>query len=145
MSQATPITFPENATSWADQWQQKLAADDEYSDVAEGWGVDFDGDLCCVVEPDDAYDGAPICCNLELVDGTCHEAAIVDECEDYGFKLSGSYSSWKRLLQGEIGAVDGIMTGEFELDGDMQLVMQYTDAAVRMTELAAEIDVDFEY
>jgi hypothetical protein len=37
------------------------------------------------------------------------------------------------------------MGGQFELDGDMQKVLQYSDAAVVMTENAATIDTDFEY
>lgn len=51
--------------------------------------------------------------------------------------------SQKALLRQEIGVIDGLMGGDFELDGDMQKVLQYSDAAVRLTELAADIDAEF--
>jgi hypothetical protein len=38
-----------------------------------------------------------------------------------------------------------MMDGTFELDGDMQKVMQYSQAAVVMTELASDIDTEFEF
>jgi len=37
------------------------------------------------------------------------------------------------------------MSGSFDLDGDMQIVLQYSDAATVMTENASEIDTEFEY
>jgi hypothetical protein len=37
------------------------------------------------------------------------------------------------------------MDGTFDLDGDMQKVMQYSQAAIVMTDLASEIDTEFEF
>jgi hypothetical protein len=42
-----------------------------------------------------------------------------------------------------LGIVDGLMTGRFDIDGDMQKVLQYSGAAVRLTETAAGIDAEF--
>lgn len=64
---------------------------------------------------------------------------------DWGFAFRGAYGTWKQLLRGELGAIDGLMSGAFELDGDMQRTLQYSDAAVVMTEEAAAIDTAFEY
>ena len=41
------------------------------------------------------------------------------------------------------GVVDGLMTGRFDIDGDMQKVVKYSRAAVRLTETAAGIDAEF--
>jgi putative sterol carrier protein len=41
-------------------------------------------------------------------------------------------------MAGEIGVVDGMMPGHLEIDGDMQKSMQYSQAAVRLTETDAE-------
>jgi putative sterol carrier protein len=37
------------------------------------------------------------------------------------------------------------MSGVFELDGDMQKVLQYSDAAVNMVETASQIETDYQY
>jgi putative sterol carrier protein len=62
-----------------------------------------------------------------------------------GFVYRGDYSDWVKLNEGEIGAIDGMMSGVFELEGDMQKVLQYSDAAVVMTENAGSIDTDYGY
>lgn len=36
-----------------------------------------------------------------------------------------------------------MMSGHFDIDGDMQKVMQYSQTAVRLTKAAAEIDAEF--
>ena len=38
-----------------------------------------------------------------------------------------------------------MMDGTFDLDGDMQKVLQYSQAAVAMTEAAGDVDTEFEY
>ncbi|HET7323838.1 MAG TPA: sterol carrier protein, partial [Halococcus sp.] len=50
---------------------------------------------------------------------------------------------WKALLKQEMGVIDGLMGGDFELDGDMQKILQYSDAAVRLTELSGNPDAEF--
>jgi len=42
-----------------------------------------------------------------------------------------------------LGVVDGLSTGRFDIDGDMQKVLQYSWVAVRLTETAAGIDAEF--
>jgi hypothetical protein len=37
------------------------------------------------------------------------------------------------------------MAGTFEVDGDMQRILQFSDAAARLVDLAAEIDSDYRY
>jgi hypothetical protein len=35
------------------------------------------------------------------------------------------------------------MSGDFELEGNMQKILQYSDAAVRLTDLAGSVDAEF--
>ncbi|WP_330631890.1 SCP2 sterol-binding domain-containing protein [Halocatena halophila] len=82
---------------------------------------------------------------LDLRDGTCDEVAVLSEIgeRDHGFVLSGPYDVWKRLVAGDAGVINLIMGGELELDGDMQKLLQYSDAAIALTEVAAETDSEF--
>ena len=141
------ITLPENGQEWIDEWRAKLNESDRYTEAGEGWGVDFNGSFLFDIQPDGTYDGEPLQFYIELEDGTCHEATEIEDEDavDWGFAYRGPYENWKGLIQGEIGAIDGLMSGKFELDGDMQKVLQYSDAATVMTENAAEIDTEFQY
>lgn len=41
-----------------------------------------------------------------------------------------------------MGAIEGIMSGQFELDGDLNTLMQYQDAATTLVEHFTKIDTD---
>jgi len=90
-----------------------------------------------VREEDGSYVGDAF---LGLQCGECTAARLVEGPDevDPGFTLTADDDTWKQLMAGEIGVVDGMMPGHFEIDGDMQKSMQYSQAAVRLTETDAE-------
>ncbi|MXR52568.1 sterol carrier protein [Halovenus sp. WSH3] len=139
--------LPSEAEEWVAEYERKLNESDQYSHAGEGWGVGFNGDFLFEIQPDGSYDGEPVYMYLELQDGACLDAYVTEgpESEDYGFAFRGGYEQWKRLTAGEINPVEGMMDGTFDLDGDMQKVMQFSQAAIVMTETASEIDTEFEY
>lgn len=162
-----PMFFPSQA--WFAAYEEQINNDEEYAGKSEGWGVGFNGHF--VFEMTDmpidemdtdampeylqeeldqyitetngrGYVGQAFC---GLEDGNCTGAYLIEDAEeaDNGFLLSATHGTWKRLLEQEIGVIDGLMGGDFQLDGDMQKVLQYSDAAVRLTDLASEIDAEF--
>ncbi len=141
------ITLPDEADEWIRAWQDELNDSAEYAEAGSGWGTDFDGSFLFVMRPDDQYDGDPVYLYVDLVDGECTAARAVEseDAVEFGFAYRGDYGDWKRLVHGEVGAVEGMMDGTFDLDGDMQKVLQYSDAAVVMTENAGRVDTEFAY
>lgn len=141
------IKLPGEADEWIDEYQKQLNESDDYSRAGEGWGIGFNGDFIFEIQPDSTYDGDPVNLLVGVKDGECHTAYVTDDPdgEDWGFAFRGEYSNWKKLIEGELDPVEGMMDGTFDLDGDMQKVLQYSEAAVVMTESAAEIDTEFEY
>ena len=47
------------------------------------------------------------------------------------------------LVQGELGAIEGIMSGEFELQGSMNTLLKYQNAATTFVGTCSEIDTKF--
>ena len=141
------IALPSEADEWVNEWKNNLNESEEYTEAGAGWGTTFNGSFLFEIEPDDAYHGDPIHLYVDLEDGECMEAELIEDPSntDWGFAYRGTYTNWKRLIHGEIGAMDGMMDGIFDLDGDMQKVLQYSDAAIVMTENASTIDTEFEY
>jgi putative sterol carrier protein len=158
--------FPNQA--WFEEYCDRINADDEYADAAAEWGTDFDGDFVfemedmavehldtdtmadSLAEDLDRYvpaegDSHAGYAHLGLEAGECTAARLVERPDrvDAGFTLSTDADSWKRLLRGELGVIDGLMTGRCDIDSDMQKVLQYSRAAVRQTETAAGIDAMF--
>jgi putative sterol carrier protein len=148
------VDFPSD--EWIDEWKAQLNDNDEYAEKASDWGVGWNGDFIFTIEVDeDAKDEFPELVGdndkvhyfIGLEGGECTDAYQVDDLDDvdYGFEIIGPYENWKKLANGEIGAIDSLMSGQFELNGDMQRVMQYSDGAVEMVETATDIETNFIY
>lgn len=156
------LVFPSQA--WFDEYRQAINDDDEYGEMASDWGVGFNGDFLFVTEnmpvdeidldaaPDEIaeemeefVDGDTGYAFVGLEGGDCTEARLVSSPDDVdaGFILRGDLAVWKDLMRGDIGAIDGMMSGAFELEGDMNKVMQYSQAAAQLTEISAGIDCVF--
>lgn len=163
LNRLNAMIFP--SEEWIEEYGNRVDSDAEYGDLSEGWGVDYNGDFLFVVTdmpiddlnedemPDDLkrqldeyvsedHTGYSF---IQLEDGDCPGATLVADPDsvDFGFELVGPYENWKKLIKGEINPIQGIMSGQFELNGDMQKVMQYSDAAQRLAEISSEIDSEF--
>ncbi|MFB6266367.1 MAG: SCP2 sterol-binding domain-containing protein [Halodesulfurarchaeum sp.] len=141
------ISFPTEAEEWVQAYRDQLNQSEEYAEEGAEWGVDFDGSFLFEIQPDDTYDGDPVRLYLDLEDGTCLDASVVDEegAVEPGFALRASYSAWKDLIQGKLNPIEAILSGPFDLEGDRVKVMQWSGAGIVMTELAASVDTEFEY
>ncbi|MWG35962.1 sterol carrier protein [Halomarina oriensis] len=137
-------TFP--SEEWMAAWRETVNADEEYGEKAAEWGVDFDGDMVFYLAADDRLPEDRLFF-VELEGGTVHDTYEIGSLDEvaHGFVFRGIYSDWVRLTQGAVGAIDGLMTGTFELDGDMQRVLQFSDAAARLVDLAAAVESDYRY
>ncbi|WP_336136027.1 SCP2 sterol-binding domain-containing protein [Natronomonas amylolytica] len=138
------VPFPSD--EWIKEWRERLNDNEEYAEKGQGWGVGFNGDFVFHVAADDRLPEDRYF-YIALEDGACTEAREVDSPDDVdaGFIYKGDYSDWVDLNRGDIGPIDGMMSGVFDIDGDMQKVLQYSEAAVAMTETGREIDTDYEY
>ncbi|MFB6132054.1 MAG: SCP2 sterol-binding domain-containing protein, partial [Halanaeroarchaeum sp.] len=114
------ISFPTEAEEWVQAYRDQLNQSEEYAEEGEEWGVDFDGSFLFEIQPDDTYDGDPVRLYLDLEDGTCLEASVVDDeaMVEPGFTLRASYSAWKDLIQGKLNPIEAILSGPFDLEGD---------------------------
>jgi putative sterol carrier protein len=138
------MAFQYPSEEWMEEYRSRLNENETYAEKGAGWGVDFNGDFIFHLQadgdlPEDRY------FFVGLEDGKCTEVREIDDPEsvDYGFIMRGAYGDWKKLNEGEMGAIDGMMSGRFDLEGDMQKVMQYSEAAVAMTETSTTIDTEY--
>jgi putative sterol carrier protein len=90
-------------------------------------------------------DGDTVYAYLDVYDGGCREVDVIQDPDerDHGFRIIGEYESWRELVNGDGDIVSMLMAGEFDVDGDMQKILQYTDGAVALTDLAAELETRF--
>ncbi|MFQ3319296.1 MAG: putative sterol carrier protein [Natronomonas sp.] len=160
------IYFPSQA--WFAAYKDRINENEAYAEQAADWGVDFNGDFIFEMRnmpvddldidamPDDLRSEIDQYVNEEngvhvgysfvgLEGGKCTDAYLIESPDevDVGFRLTADNETWKDLMRGNLGVVDGMMSGHFDIEGDMQKVMQYSQAAVELTESAASIDAAF--
>jgi putative sterol carrier protein len=138
------VPFPSD--EWIKEWRERLNDNEEYAEKGQGWGVGFNGDFIFHIRADDRLPEDHYF-YIALEDGNCSEAREIDSPDDVdaGFVYRGDYSDWVDLNRGDIGPIDGMMSGIFDIDGDMQKVLQYSEAAVAMTETGREIETDYQF
>lgn len=141
------ITLPDEADAWIRTFRRLLNDNDAYAEAAAGWGVDFDGDFVLEILPDEIYDSDPMYFYLGLQDGECLQSAVLEDPNEvaYGYALRGDYTDWKRLIQGELDIVTGVMNGVLDADGSTVRAMRYQDALVELGETATRVDTEFRY
>jgi putative sterol carrier protein len=132
--------------AWIEAWRDHLNGSERFAETGAGWGVDFDGSVLFVVQPDDYLD-EPICFHVEPYDGAVGEARYVTDLDgvEYGFSFAGEYVAWKALTRGDVDPVEAVMNGTFSFDGDMTTLLTYTDAASAMIGAASAVDTEFPY
>lgn len=156
------LVFPSEA--WFVEYGGRINASEAYRESASDWGVGFNGDFLFTmtdVPVESVYEDLPeeLAAEMDayIEDGTgygflgleggeCTRAEFVTHddpaVEAAGFVMTATYDVWSQVINGEMGAVDGLMTGQFDLDGDMQKIMAYSEAATLLTDLSAEIDAE---
>ena len=141
------ITLPDEADDWISSFRRLLNDNDAYAEAAEGWGVDFDGDFVLEILPDEDYDGDPLYFYLALQDGECLEVDVLDDphAVAHGYTLQGAYADWKRLIEGDLDIVEGVMNGVLDANGSTMRALRYQDALTEMGETAAMVETNFTY
>jgi putative sterol carrier protein len=135
--------FP--SEKWIEAWR-RMVNDSDYAEKGKGWGVGFNGDMVFHVVGDDRLpEDRYFFAGLEDGEVTgCREIDDPGEVE-HGFVLRAPYGDWVAATRGEIGAVDGLMSGRFEMEGDMQRVLEHSESAAVLIDCAAEVETEYRY
>lgn len=132
------VKFPSD--EWIKALSEKLNASESYEKSAKDW----EGDFIFVVEPDEAYDGTAYLF-LGLFHGKSPDAAELasqDERETE-FVLQGTFSNWRKVIEGRLDPIQGMMTRKLKLKGNMMKIMRYPKAAKEIVSCCALIPTDF--
>jgi putative sterol carrier protein len=135
------FTFPSD--EWVKQLEVELNTSEAYADAARNW----EGDFYFVIDPDkDGPLQAPVYLYMDLWHGRCREAYMVSDrnAKRPAFVMSGAYSKWKRVVTAELDPIQGLMTGQLKLKGNMIMVMKNVKAAQEMVKACTRIDADFD-
>lgn len=132
------IKFPSDA--WIKALMEKLNESETYQDAARNW----EGDFYFVVQkspgvPQDAY------LYMDLWHGKCRDAY---EVSDPGqkkpeFTINAPLPTWKKVLNKKLDPIQGLVTRQLKLQGNLMKVMKAPKAAVELVNCATQVDTEW--
>lgn len=134
------VLFP--SQEWVKQLANELNRSEAYADAGKNW----EGDFYFVVEPDkDHAMPESVYMYMDLWHGKCRDAFVVEDktAKNPAFIMSGTYSKWKRVVTAQLDPIQGLMTGQLKLKGNMVMVMKNVKAAQEMVKACTRIDAEF--
>jgi len=132
------IPFPSD--EWCKALCEKLNASEGYAKAAKDW----EGDFYFIVEP-----GGPIekeiCLYMDLWHGKCREARLVSDRSEKTpeFTMSADYDAWRKVVQGELDPIKGLMSRKLKLSGNMSKIMRAPQAAKELVGCCTQVETAF--
>jgi putative sterol carrier protein len=132
------LEFPSDA--WIKELSRQLNESEAYEKSAKDW----EGDFVFVVESDRAYDNTAYLF-LGLYHGKSPDAAMVtsEDERETEFTLRAPFGVWRRVIEGELDPIQGMMTKKMKVQGNMMKIMRYPKAAKEIVSCCALVPTDF--
>jgi len=130
--------FPSDA--WIKALMEDLNKSAAYAEAAKTW----EGDFYFIVEPGGALDKT-VLLYMDLWHGQCRDAfEVADEsAQSPVFRMSAPVATWKKVLTKKLDPIQGLVTGQLKLKGNMAMVMKSVKAAKELVESCTRIETEF--
>ena len=125
--------FP--SPEWVASFEKEINSSDAYANAAKTW----EGDITLVIEG-----GAGIF--LDRWHGKCRSAEyLVDpHSKTPEFKITADMEKWKKVLANKLDPVQGMVTRQLKLDGNLVKIMKNVKAAQELVRCATRVDTVYE-
>ena len=130
--------FPSDA--WVKALMEDLNRSEAYAEAAKTW----EGDFYFIVEPGGTLDKSVIL-YMDLWHGKCRDAfQVTDEsAKTPVFRMSAPVATWKKVLTKKLDPIQGLVTGQLKLKGNMSMVMKSVKAAKELVESCTRVETEF--
>jgi putative sterol carrier protein len=130
--------FPSD--EWIKAVQEMLNASESYQRSAKDW----EGDFIFIVEPDEVYKETAYL-HLQLFHGSSPGASMADpdNLPETEYTLRAPYKTWKKVVDGKLDPIQGMMTGQLKLKGNLMKIMRYPKAAQEIVACCALIPTEW--
>ena len=113
----------------SEEWCREAIALAEADPEAEVAGRGWEGDFCCVMNPEPPHLAAPFAIYLKPSGGKVVEFRVLDDLDeieeiDPAYVARASYSVWKGLVTGELDPIEAVLRRRIELKGDVQPIIE---------------------
>jgi putative sterol carrier protein len=127
-----------------DDWIKALAADlnnsASYEEAAKNW----EGDFYFIIEPGGSL-AKPVTLYMDLWHGKCRDAYALatENGHNPAFLITSPVANWKKVITKKMDPIQGMMTGQLKLKGNMAVIMKNVKAAKELVESCTHIETEF--
>ncbi len=125
---------------WIKALCQELNQSEAYAQAAKNW----EGDFYFVVEPEGEMKETVIF-YVDLWHGECRGARLIgDEKEkEPVFRMSAPLSAWRKVVEKKLDPIQGLMTRQLKLKGNMSMIMRNVKAAQELVNCCTLVPTEF--
>src|SRR4030043_592421 len=129
----------------SDEWVKEFATQINSSKAYEEAGKDWEGgDWIFVVEADKAYPKTAYFF-IGLFHGKVTDAALIESenAREAQYFMRGSFTTWRKTLEGKLDPIQGLMTRKFKLEGNLAKVLRNPSSAKELFNCVMRVPTDF--
>ena len=125
---------------WNNTLREKLNSSESYQRSAKDW----EGDFIFVVEPDEVFTETAYL-HLQLYHGASPGAGMADpdNLPETEYLIKAPYKTWKKVIEAKLDPIQGMMTGQLKLKGDLMKIMRYPKAAQEIVACCALVPTEW--
>jgi putative sterol carrier protein len=133
------MTFKFPSDEWIKELGRQLNASTTYEKSAMNW----EGDFIFIIDPAPGEEARYL--YLDLYHGKSPSAEALENLEEKkaAYIISAPASIWRKVIEGKLDPIQGMMTRQLKLKGDMMQVMRYPKAAKEIVSCCALVPTDF--
>ena len=126
--------FP--TAEWMQALKEKLNSDEKYGEIAQKW----EGDMRIVLEADKSLP-ENMWLYFDLWHGRCRDAYIEEQSSTLkpAFILTAPYGNFLKVLSGEVGAMQALMTRLLSVHGSMIVMMRSVPTVLNFVRCCQEV------
>lgn len=125
--------FP--SSEWTAAFEEVVNSSDAYANAAKTW----EGDLLFIIE--DSQDAL----YLDLWHGKCRASSYHDTLDGLNaeFKISAPLAKWQNVLSGKLDPVQGMVTRQLKLEGNLVKIMKNVKSAQELVKCATQVPTTY--
>lgn len=123
------------SAEWTAALHEQINQSDAYAQSAKTW----EGDILFVTEGAGAI-------HLDLWHGTCRASSYVENPASVKaeYRITAPPEKWKSVLTGKLDPIQGMVTRQLKLEGNLVKIMKNVKAAQELVKCATKVDTAWE-
>jgi putative sterol carrier protein len=128
------------SAEWVQAFADAINNSAAYAEAAKTW----EGDFYFIVDPGGAVEKEALI-YVDLWHGKCREAFATDDrsAKSPAFVINAPESVWRKVSEKKLDPIQGMMTRQLKLQGDMVKIMKAVKAAKELVECVTKVPTQF--